>query len=186
MCGWLGVIASNFLKIRNDWAVVMKYATAVVYVGTHFFRQFLQNSRSHSNAYNNVISLEKHSPIKWERDWWFSRKSVWYYWWSSELQKVWVQWSVQKKRTGEWKVKLKISRTSNLWLNIEVFKIFNCSFLFSHYFPVTRIALQLIKLFSFWSKSLWLWEAKTIDAHWKICTYSNPWQLLLYLGSAKL
>ena len=33
----------------------MKYATAVVYVGTHFFPQFLQNSRSHSNAYNNVI-----------------------------------------------------------------------------------------------------------------------------------
>ena len=46
----------------------MKYATAVVYVGTHFFPQLLQNSRSHSNAYNNVISLEKHAPIRWERD----------------------------------------------------------------------------------------------------------------------
>ena len=47
------------------------------------------------------------------------------------------------------KSKAEISKTSNLRLNIEVFKIFNCSFLFSHYFPVTRIALQLIKLFSF-------------------------------------
>ena len=36
-CGWLWVIASNFLKIRNGWAVVVKYATTVVYVGTHFF-----------------------------------------------------------------------------------------------------------------------------------------------------
>ena len=36
----LWVIASNFLKIRNDWAVVVKYATTVVYVGTHFFPNF--------------------------------------------------------------------------------------------------------------------------------------------------
>ena len=89
-CVWLWVIASNVLKIRNDWAVVGKYATAIVYVGTHFFPQFLQNSRSHSNAYNNVISSEKHAPIKWERDWWFSRISVWYYWWPSQLREVWV------------------------------------------------------------------------------------------------
>ena len=34
----------------------MKYATTVVYVGTHFFPQFLENSRSHSNAYNNLTS----------------------------------------------------------------------------------------------------------------------------------
>ena len=56
-----------FLKIGNSWAIVVKYATTVVYVGTHFFPQFLENSRSHSNAYNNVISSEKHAPIKWER-----------------------------------------------------------------------------------------------------------------------
>ena len=56
MCGWLWVITSNFLKIKNGWAVVVKYATTVVYVGTHCFPQFLENSRSHSNAYNNVIS----------------------------------------------------------------------------------------------------------------------------------
>ena len=39
-CGWyfmLGIIASNFLKIGNGWAIVVKYATTVVYVGTHFF-----------------------------------------------------------------------------------------------------------------------------------------------------
>ena len=34
----------------------MKYATIVVYVGPYFFRQFLENSRSHRNAYNNLIS----------------------------------------------------------------------------------------------------------------------------------
>ena len=72
-CGWLWVIASNFLKIRNGWAIVVKYATTIVYVGTHFFHQFLETSRSHSNAYNNVISSENHGPIKWERDWWFYR-----------------------------------------------------------------------------------------------------------------
>ena len=60
----LGVIASNFLKIGNGWAIVVKYATTVVYVGTHVFPQFLENSRSHSNAYNNLISSEKHAPIK--------------------------------------------------------------------------------------------------------------------------
>ena len=72
-CGWffmLRIIANNFLKIGNGWAIVVKYATTVVYVGTHFFPQFLENSRSHSNTYN-LISTKKHAPIKWERDWWF-------------------------------------------------------------------------------------------------------------------
>ena len=52
-CKWLfvlGIIASNLLKIRNGWAIFVKYVTTVVYVGTHFFPQFLENSRSHSNA----------------------------------------------------------------------------------------------------------------------------------------
>ena len=34
-CGWfcvLGIIARNFLKIGNGWAIVEKYATTVVYV----------------------------------------------------------------------------------------------------------------------------------------------------------
>ena len=58
-CGWffmLGIIASNFLKIGNGWAIVVKYATTVVYVGTHFFPQFLEKSRSHSNVYNLISS----------------------------------------------------------------------------------------------------------------------------------
>ena len=84
--GWLWAIASNFLKIRNGWAVVVKYATTVVYIGTHFFTQFLENFKSHSN----VISSENHAPIKWERDWWFYGKSAWFYWWPSELREVWV------------------------------------------------------------------------------------------------
>ena len=47
----LGIIASNFLKIGNGWAVVVKYATTVVYVGTHFSLQFLDTiSQSHSDA----------------------------------------------------------------------------------------------------------------------------------------
>ena len=36
----LEIIASNFLKIGNGWAIVEKYATSVVYVGTHFFCPF--------------------------------------------------------------------------------------------------------------------------------------------------
>ena len=39
----------------------MKYATTVVYAGTHFFPQFLEKSRSHSNAYNNLISSKKNT-----------------------------------------------------------------------------------------------------------------------------
>ena len=92
-CGWffmLGIIASNFLKIGNGWAIVVKYATTVVYVGTHVFPQFLENSRSHSNAYNNLISSKEHALIKWERDWWFYGKYVWCYRWPSELREVWV------------------------------------------------------------------------------------------------
>ena len=30
----LGIIASNFLKIGNGWAAVVKNGTTVVYVGT--------------------------------------------------------------------------------------------------------------------------------------------------------
>ena len=70
----LGIIASNFLKIENGWAMVIKYATAVVYVGAPFFLQSLENSRSHSNAYN-LISSKKHAPIKFQsvtEDWGFS------------------------------------------------------------------------------------------------------------------
>ena len=91
-CVWffmLGIIASNLLKIGNGWAIVVKYATTAVYIVTHFFPKFLENSRSHSNAYN-LISSKKHAPIKWERDWWFYRKYAWYYQWPSELRGVWV------------------------------------------------------------------------------------------------
>ena len=62
-CGWffmLGIIASNSLKIGNGWAIVVKYAATVVYVGTHFFPQLMENSRCHSNAYN-LISSKKHA-----------------------------------------------------------------------------------------------------------------------------
>ena len=55
----LGIIASNFLKTGNGWTVVEKYATVVVYVGIQFFPQFLENSRSHSNACNTLISSKK-------------------------------------------------------------------------------------------------------------------------------
>ena len=51
----LGIIASNFLKIGNNWTIIEKYATTVVYVGTHFIPQFLENSRSHRNACNILI-----------------------------------------------------------------------------------------------------------------------------------
>ena len=47
----LVIIASNFLKIGNGWAVVVKYAATVVYVGTPFFPQFLENIfQSYRNA----------------------------------------------------------------------------------------------------------------------------------------
>ena len=50
-CGWfcmLGIIARNFLKIGNGWAIVEKHPETLAYVGTHFFPQFLENSRSHT------------------------------------------------------------------------------------------------------------------------------------------
>ena len=59
----LGIIASNFLKIGNGWTVVKKYATVVVYVGIQFFPQFLENSRSHSNACNTLISSKKNTHL---------------------------------------------------------------------------------------------------------------------------
>ena len=99
-CGWffiLGIIVSNFLKIGKGWAIAVKYATTVVYLGTHFFPQFLENSRSHSIAYN-VVSSKKHAPIKWERDWLFYGKSAWYYQWPSKLWEVWVQGIIKKKK----------------------------------------------------------------------------------------
>ena len=39
----LGIIASNFLKTGNGRAIVEKDAPAVVFVGAHFFPQFLEN-----------------------------------------------------------------------------------------------------------------------------------------------
>ena len=71
-CGWfwmLGIIASNFLKIGNGWATVEKYAPTVVFVEAHFFPQFLENFRSHSNACSSLISSKNQKPIKFEKDW---------------------------------------------------------------------------------------------------------------------
>ena len=71
-CGWfwmLGIIASNFLNTGNDGAIVQKDAPAVVFVGAHFFPQFLENFRSHSNACSTLISSKKHALIKFEKDW---------------------------------------------------------------------------------------------------------------------
>ena len=45
--------------IGNGWTMIVKYATTIVYVGTDFSPQFLENSSSHSNSYNNLIFLEK-------------------------------------------------------------------------------------------------------------------------------
>ena len=67
----MGIIENNFLKLGNGWAIVVKYATTGLYVGTHFFPQFLENYRFHSNAYNHLICSKKYAPIKWERNWWF-------------------------------------------------------------------------------------------------------------------
>ena len=39
--------------------MIVKYATTIVYVGTDFSPQLLENSSSHSNSYNNLIFLEK-------------------------------------------------------------------------------------------------------------------------------
>ena len=39
--------------------MVVKYAATVVYLRNHFFPQFIQNSRSHSNVYNNLIFSKK-------------------------------------------------------------------------------------------------------------------------------
>ena len=55
----LGVIVTNFLKIGNGWTIVEKYAPTLVSVGAHFFPQFLENCRSHSNACNSLISSKK-------------------------------------------------------------------------------------------------------------------------------
>ena len=65
-CGWfciLGIITSNFLKTENGWTIVENYVTTVVHVGNHFFPQLLENSRSHSNACNDLVSSEKLAPM---------------------------------------------------------------------------------------------------------------------------
>ena len=46
--------------IGNGWTIVVNYATT----GNPRFPQFLENSRSHSNAHNLIFS-KKHAPIKW-------------------------------------------------------------------------------------------------------------------------
>ena len=66
-CRWffmLGIIASNFLKLGNGWTIVEKNAATVVYVETHSFPQFVENTRSNSNACSISISSKKKAPIK--------------------------------------------------------------------------------------------------------------------------
>ena len=53
----LRIIARNVLKMVNDRAMVEKHATNLVYVGTHFFPQFLENSRSRAIVIHVVPSF---------------------------------------------------------------------------------------------------------------------------------
>ena len=50
----MGIIARNFLNTGNGWDIVEKHARTLVYVGTHFFPQFLENSRSSTIAMHVV------------------------------------------------------------------------------------------------------------------------------------
>ena len=115
-------------KKLYGWVIVDKYAATVVCVRTYFFPQFLETSRSHSNAWHaqlngkvNDDSTENMPGITNGHQ---------------NYEKC------EKKRTGKWKVNQNISKTSNLWLKIGVFTIFSYSFHFSVYFPVTRIAFE--------------------------------------------
>ena len=64
----LEIIASSFLKMGNGWAIFEKHAPAVVFVRAHFFPQFLENFRCHSNACITLTSSKKHAPIKFEKN----------------------------------------------------------------------------------------------------------------------
>ena len=44
----LGIIARSFLNRGNGGAIAEKHAKTPVYVETHFFPQFLENSKSHT------------------------------------------------------------------------------------------------------------------------------------------
>ena len=55
----LGIIASNFLKLGNSLTIVEKYAATVVHIETHCFPQFVENSRSNSDACSISISSKK-------------------------------------------------------------------------------------------------------------------------------
>ena len=70
---------SNFLKIGNGWAIIVKYAKTVLYVGTHFFPQFLENSRSHSNACMQLNVLKKARTYE---------KYAWCYQWPSDIGEI--------------------------------------------------------------------------------------------------
>ena len=104
----LWIIPSNFLKIGNGWAIVEKYAPTVVLVEAHFFPQFLENFRFHSNATSTLIFLEKKTRIYWI---WKGliippRNVV-----AKLIKKRKVPESDRfiKKSTEKWKIKLKIS-----------------------------------------------------------------------------
>ena len=98
--GWFFMLGINFLKIGNGWAIVVKYATTVVYVGTHFFPEFLENSRSHSNAYNNIISSKNLRTNEIRKELMILRKIC-----LVLPMAIRITRSVHKKRTRKWKVK---------------------------------------------------------------------------------
>ena len=147
-CGWffiLGIIVSNFLKIEKGWAIFVKYATIVVYVGPYFFRQFLENSRSHRNAYNNLISSKNTHQLNGKgiddsTEYMFDVTDG-----HQNYQKRGCS-DLGIKKNGKWKVKLKISKPSNLWLKIGIFTIFSCSFTTSHpdSFRVNEIMIEIL------------------------------------------
>ena len=57
------------MNIGNDWTIVKKYDPFVIFAGAHFFPQFAENFRSHSNACTTLICSKKHAPVKCENDW---------------------------------------------------------------------------------------------------------------------
>ena len=89
----LWIIPSNFLKIGNGWAIVEKYAPTVVLVEAHFFPQFLENFRFHSNATSTLIFLEKKNTHL------LNLKRI-----DNSTEKCGCKVNKEKKSTGKWSV----------------------------------------------------------------------------------
>lgn len=130
----LRIIASNL--------VVEKYATTFVYLETLFFPQFIENSRLYFNGWNTWVSSKKTRLLSGKIIDTSTENLSGITDVHQNYEKCECEGNIvigASKRTRKWKLQLKISKNSNLYLKVGLSQFLAIVFFFRFTFQSTEL-----------------------------------------------